>query len=448
MYPSPGKTPMKTIGGKRKYRSRVGKYVSKRFKTGTVKMNKRFQLGKFSKRPKFISKKTMRSNIPKKYQLRRSSNKSISSNSTGFFEVPNSSQSKNIRTLDTFAKQGVTCTTEFNGTFDWSTEMGVVTQLSMAEEERRLIFCKAILKKFAVKFELDYEDETKPAFQAGNLRLYYRTTTTSETSSVLIFDNNTGGSNPAWLTIANNMNAAFKTLFVTTDYMYLTALELSRSGLVANPYYGNDMHMDLRFAKIEFYEKCTVKIQNRTLSQDGDDNAEAVDNVPIYGKIIRGNGCNPQYSSWWKGTSAGTIVPFEVSQITGNGLTIPSGLTQNSMQEPPSYKRIKYATGESKLHLDPGNIKTMACSFRKTVSLDNACKNLYVRFNEPVTGTRNINSIGLWTQFYMEKMINVDAASSVRIALESNTAAASQIKLKRTLYTQPYFKKLADPIIP
>ena len=433
MYPTPRKTP-------KKYRLKA-KTISSRAKTvkKTVRVPRAILKG-----IRILSKKPVRriGGRTRNYNARRTASTSAS----GFFDVPNSSQSPNVKILDRFAKQGVTMTTEFNGFADWTSEMGVVTVLSMAEEERRIIFTKAILKKWAVKHEMEYDDENKPAFQNGNLRLYYKQTMESDTSVALIWDNVIGPSEPSWLALSNALNAALKIIFVTTDNIFITGLSLERSG-ASSPYYGQNMILDLRYSTIQFYEKCTVKIQNRTLSQDGDDNAEAVDNVPIYGKILRGNGSNPYYSSAYKGLAVSTVVPFTVSQITGTGLTLPNILLQNSMQEPPSYKRIHSATGESKLHLDPGNIKTMACVYGKTISLNRACKNLYQGFNNPVVGTRNVNSIGLWTQFYMEKMINVDAANPVKIAIESNTAGAAQINLKKVLYTQPYFKKLIEPII-
>jgi len=442
-YPSPARTPVRTL--KRKASAvQYNNPIKKRI------VNARTRPG-YQGRP--TTGFNLRRNVPRKYRMRKTGKalykrtivkKAVKSSSGGFFPTTIGARTHNTYILDKYSVRGVTCTTEFNASYNWTSEMGVLTVLSMAEEERRLIACKAILKKFATRHELEYEDETKIAFNAGNLRLFYRFSLEGDMTSVDLYTSTAEGADPKWDLLAARLNAAFKAAYVLSDNIFIMGIELNRNEAIPHAFVGNDLQMDLRHCSINFYEKCTVKIQNRTLSQDGDDNSEAVDNVPIYGKIIQGTGCSPSYSSAYKGSSAQTIVPFVVSQATGTSIIYPNIVSQNSMQEPPSFKRIKTATGESKLHLEPGGIKTMLCSNSKSMSLDRAVKNLYQRFNVPIAFTRNINVIGRWTQFYMEKMINVDVLNAVRIAIEVNTSSACQIKLKKTLYTQPYFKKLID----
>jgi len=441
MYPSPNKTPIKTIGGKRKYRSRVGKYVSKKSKTGVVKMNKRFQLGRLTPNLVYSRKAVRRIGG----RTRNGYKRTISTTSGGFFRKVGG-RSINTKVLDGFARVGVTATCETNFTSDWTTQMGVVTMVSLAEAQRRILFCKAILKKFALKHDLEYEDETKTAYNSGNMNLIYKINLEGDSLVTTIFNNVVDPPNPAWDFLAIRLNTALETIYLAggAQEVHILGLEVLRSGAGTNQFLGNFMELDLRLGRIHFYEKCTMKIQNRSLSQDGDDQADAVDNCPIYGKILQGNGNTPVYQSAYKGTAITTVVPFSVSQVTGTSVIFPNTITANSMQEPPSYKRIKYATGESKLHLDPGQIKTMECLFSKSYSLSRACKFMYQIFDTPGPGIMSsINPIGKFTQFYIEKMINVDTINPVRIAVEVNSAFGAKVSTKRSTYTQPYFKVLS-----
>jgi len=432
---TPRKTPIKTIGGRRARRSRVGKYVSKGYKKITPKSNLR--LG-YKRKPQFI--------IPKKYQnprkRQRRSVRAVHSSSGGFFGKIGG-RTRNGKLMDKYATKGVTATTEFNFITEWATEMGVITTLSQPEYERRRLFCKAILKKFAMKHEMEYEDENKGAFQHGKMVLIYKNVVDGDALQFEFWDNSTG--NPTWAFLAQQMDIGFQTVFTAAGTglqdISILGMALIRVG-GASPMFGLDREMDLRLATVDFYEKCSIKVQNRSSSADGDDNADAVDNVPIYGKIIEGHGCTPVYQSAYKGTAATTVVPFTVNQLNGTSTVFPNIVNQNSMQEPPSYKRIKNATGETKLHLEPGSIKTFVCTYNRGYNVSRACTFMYKFYGTLGNQVSAVNPIGRFTQFYIEKMINVDAASPIRIAVEVNCNTAAKISLKRTTYTQPYFKKI------
>lgn len=50
------------------------------------------------------------------------------------------------------------------------------------------------------------------------------------------------------------------------------------------------LDIDLRRCKFDIYVKSSLKIQNRTVNTDANNEADDVDNVPLYGKQFEGSG--------------------------------------------------------------------------------------------------------------------------------------------------------------
>lgn len=182
---------------------------------------------------------------------------------------------------------------------------------------------------------------------------------------------------------------------------------------------------------LHFDVKSTLKIQNRSINSTGNDEADEVDNVPLYGKSIGGNGTGVQ--ARFPGSSA----PAQIFGKLTNGLISKVNQDVNA-KEPLSGYFWPKSTEQGKVHLDPGCLKTSVLTTRKNISFRQILKNYSTL---PFANTGQIVSVGKYRFFQLEKMIDTGVTINLIIAYELNSSMSCYATTKYNWTTAPIYKK-------
>lgn len=184
--------------------------------------------------------------------------------------------------------------------------------------------------------------------------------------------------------------------------------------------------------KVQVYCKSSLKIQNRTTAEDGDENGDDVDNVPLYGKSYEGKGNGALYlaeevqganDTFIANRLNGLIAPQEpyaiqtTSWATGTLLTVSSN--GSSLQEPPPANMFQYVKKHGKIHLDPGQVKTSVLTFRKSFNFSYLLGQIIPSAAQ--ADTNGLMRIGNFRFMAVEKMIQAVASTdlnSIKLAYE------------------------------
>lgn len=176
--------------------------------------------------------------------------------------------------------------------------------------------------------------------------------------------------------------------------------------------------------------KSTLKIQNRSINTAGNDEADEVDNVPLYGKSIGG-----------KGTGVVARYPNSTSPANVVG-DITSGLISNvslddNAKEPLSGYFFPKSSQQGKVHLDPGALKTSVLTTKRSIGLK-----YLLRMNYQISGTQSITPFGSYRFFQLEKMIDTGVVINLLVAYEHNLAISCFATTKYNYTTAPIYAKV------
>jgi len=111
---------------------------------------------------------------------------------------------------------------------------------------------------------------------------------------------------------------------------------------------------------VDVLSKDSIKIQNRTIAVEGDQESTDVDNVPLTGKIYYSNG------NYFEPKNELADENFVCGRLS-NVLSVAAG-TDKYVQEPPQAYYFK-STKAMKIRINPGDIKTNSITFKKSYSL-------------------------------------------------------------------------------
>lgn len=118
---------------------------------------------------------------------------------------------------------------------------------------------------------------------------------------------------------------------------------------------------------VDLHCKSTLKIQNRSVNTGNDDDADDVDNVPLYGKTYEGSGLGTPFTSdiaqgvpnpqplYYKNFYGGTY----------DGVIYRSGDVIEELREPVRAQQFAKVKLGGKARLEPGHIKTSKLQFHK-----------------------------------------------------------------------------------
>lgn len=201
-----------------------------------------------------------------------------------------------------------------------------------------------------------------------------------------------------------------------------------------------DVEIDLEFLKVDFEVKSSLKLQNRSVPSVANQEADDVDNIPIYGKsfvargtglLLRDNHSNFVANNCFTSDSRHGVLTYAAA-------TDPT----QSLREPPLAINFANSSKASKVKLDPGDIKTSVLSLKKRLS--------FVSFMNMLSRSLIAYSAGNFKQhlvagqtrvFAFEKLLDDGAGTNIVGAYENNTRIAVAIMSQRLQGTmQTYIK--------
>jgi len=181
-----------------------------------------------------------------------------------------------------------------------------------------------------------------------------------------------------------------------------------------------------------FNIKSSLKIQNRSVGETGDEQSDEVDNVPLYGKSIGGSGTGVIAKFPQTTTSPANVVGDVTSGVIRN-INI-----DNNSKEPLSGYFFPKSSQEGKIHLDPGHIKTSTLTTRRNISLQYLVKLYYA-----ASAVQAIVPFGKYRFFQVEKIMDAGGSVNLTVAFEHNLFMTCFATTKYNYTTAPVYKKIA-----
>lgn len=216
------------------------------------------------------------------------------------------------------------------------------------------------------------------------------------------------------------------------------------------PTAGKRINLDLHNASIVHHVKSALKVQNRTVTTTGENEADDVDNCPINGKAYHIKGNNLLLKSNRRllsgiGTTAdlrrNEVILYGGSvgvgaDIANDGIAYGQANSTNSQfakpAEVPHPYEVEGCYKYAKVRINPGAIQTSILEQRYELNLQYLLKLLYAGGDD-----RKYNKkAGLCRVFALDKAI-VDSTSDVKIAAEVQCDMWTMLKTKQSLYTAP-----------
>lgn len=179
-----------------------------------------------------------------------------------------------------------------------------------------------------------------------------------------------------------------------------------------------DKQFDLSKAKMEYYCKSSLKMQNQTVNAALDNDSDDVNNVPLYGKSYEGTGNGAFYIKDYNqknfiGRQLDGLIIYQPDAITAPGTP-----NDYALGEPQSYKLFKYVKKSGKIHLDAGQLKTSVLTFQKSMGFSALWRNID---QDDSDATPFWTRMGNFRFFGVEKMmqfIQTNSANRIHLAYE------------------------------
>jgi len=207
--------------------------------------------------------------------------------------------------------------------------------------------------------------------------------------------------------------------------------------------------LDLTTAYVEIHSSSHLKIQNRTVTSASNDNADDVDNVPIYGKSFDYKSNSTIFRDYPMNT---TVAPATLSTHASWGIlssNLASDVGTDLYEEVPLASQFVGCKRVQKAHLDPGEIKTSAMKDYLKIGFSKFFQLITQNY---ITGTdRNYKQtwIGKTRLFAFEKMIDAVLATEenqFRIAFEHSIMIGAIFHFKNDSQTAPQVRTLVGSI--
>lgn len=243
--------------------------------------------------------------------------------------------------------------------------------------------------------------------------------------------------------------AAGETYDNVAEHFHIYTKDQGKEFQFINLAYGDStrsVDIDLVQATVSYQVKSSLKIQNRSKnSTETDDQADDVDNVPVYGKSYESKSNGMRY--FYEPTGL-------YERLVGNKRTgvIQIGVDSNTgtmgfLAEPPQPKLFVGVKKSGKVHLDPGVIKTSVLSEKKTIKLDTLISKLY-GIGGGISKIRG--EVGTCRVFALEKMLEVNTGPlqtilAMNLAYEHDYKITLAVKSKKRVQTTMVIEDLIGP---
>jgi len=193
----------------------------------------------------------------------------------------------------------------------------------------------------------------------------------------------------------------------------------------------------MKQCRVHFDAKSALKMQNRTITSTGNDEAFDVDNCPIYGMSYEGHG---QGTRFIKRDQGGARPAFVGHKENGTILVTPS--QDDAPVEPPEPENFDKVTREGRIKLEPGEIKTSTLTW-KTSMLFNEFWNKTTP--NPASTNKVMKRMGKFRFFAIEKMIHfTNTNTAIRTAYEINYDLSTHVTFRRSLQSTKMFLSARD----
>jgi hypothetical protein len=244
----------------------------------------------------------------------------------------------------------------------------------------------------------------------------------------------------AWLDTFTPGN--FPTQFLELQYFHDIGT-LGSSRLVA-------YEIDLQSVSLHLYCRSHMKIQNRTVNTPVNDQADDVDNVPLYGRHFTVNGNGSMFRDYPDG---GNTTPYlTTDKLWGvlNYSVLAADTNTTLYQEVPLKSQLTGVKEHGNIHMDPGEVKTSSIAHEATISWNGLVQRYYSKAGLNVTNKDAQRfTFGKTRILAMEKMINavaVVADNAPRIAYEHNLDLACYATIHQNYQTAKSVTGLTGPI--
>lgn len=319
----------------------------------------------------------------------------------------------NSNSFDEFQKVGIVRCIERGGVVDNFNGVTTPNQViyighgTMPLEYVKNIVASAILKKLLHKAQIPVADVTQIIQTTTTNTLYrimfaYKNSPSEATlTNTLEYDFNAVGQ------FGNIKNQIVNWLFPSTSTgnffpVSLTLMSVAKDAAVV--YENTISTVDLKTMKVSFLVKSSMKIQNRTVNTEGNNESDDIDNVPLYGRSYEGPGNGAIYGSFAYNTYGNILQPLHGTQnFLINVKFTAAGSLPNMYKEVPFAKEFHKVTHSGKIHLEPGDVKTSVLTYRKTFAFYKLWRQVYYGTSSPIQNGKVW--LGSYRLFCLEKMI-------------------------------------------
>jgi len=196
--------------------------------------------------------------------------------------------------------------------------------------------------------------------------------------------------------------------------------------------------IDLQEVMVHTMSTSQIKVQNRSINNTGDTEADEVDNVPLNGRTYDIAGYSPlcRSSNLFNGVSTETAMLAVGAAAIATG---PFGV--DGFKEPPLKGVFTNCKKVGSIMINPGDVKTDSLSFKRSFSFYNMFSSMYTSASTIGQGLTQASSpktrTGSHRLLALEKMVNVRTIDAtvlpISVIFETNLWTGTYITIKKRL---------------
>lgn len=365
------------------------------------------------------------------------------------------SPNKRVPKAKMFEMKGVSRNLEYASTQDSTTQQTVIIGHSTVVSEQILrIAIGAVLKKLFQKMQLEVTSwndvlstndfTVGDVFQFSARRAPNAALTTFSYTLVLADVDTALGFNNLVTKIISNLrnyvNSTFDGLNLANEGLRFGSVKYVPLGTLKHPL----TELSLIGCKISMLAKSDLKIQNQSVTVSTDNQADNVNNVPIYGKSYQGSGTGFQVTLPRTTAIAGMLDTRMYNVERNRGIIIENGTSSNLLLEPWQRGQFRGAKQDGKLGINPGEIKTSSLSQTMTITLDRIVRDCCQQVTNTAAAEANPSiKFGKFRMMILDKVIGGTGFTGVKISYEHNYYIAGYFQPGYSTATVPYYEFVA-----
>jgi len=162
------------------------------------------------------------------------------------------------------------------------------------------------------------------------------------------------------------------------------------------------VNMPLVKSRVQFYCKSSLKMQNRTVEAVADNEADDVNNAPLFGKTYEGRG------NGMRSIDNGQQISFVADDNFGHIYKSDTRVSSQafSLREPPNANQFQNVSKSGKAQISPGEVKTSYLVHKGSASLASLLQ-LFNQESTPAGQNQIYKKFGKFRVMILEKMLQV-----------------------------------------